>query len=681
MSPHSRRIGAQMGLALASMFVLSGLLIAQSDSPPAEISYRMIFAPIEQILELTTEEMRAVKREQFDIWASAELAAPERISDGVSIVQADYQAVFDGKHLVNGTGNLRIRSAQAAASRLSLEPMNLPMTEPQWSEAPGKNVELGVQGDGRLAVNVPVTATNIAPHIDTLRFRWTLANIGTGAGETTFRLQLPRCPINQLRLTIPDTHSLDSDVGVVSRLTDRPSEKASLWQLDAGGHATITLRIRSNDAPRATVFLRQTNTYTMSEQGIELTADLHLDSEEAAIDELQLELSPKLQLTRVRLGKDPVSWTVAAAGMAEPTTVLLTLDPPLKGLNRVLSLTCFRPSDRSEPAGLQPLPRVQAPSMRWQQELARIRIQRPLVLEDLQLEKASQIQPSQVDSEADRETVNVWFLQPSAKLLAQVAPAPKQIVFDQGTSVTVTASEAVAEVAIRLRSTSSDIFEFQAVVQPNWQIDAVESDRVESIHDWKLRSDPTSKQDILSVSLREPISTDMDTTLRVRARRRFNATEREFIEGDFRPIRPRGRGARRRFLTIRTADDLSLRFGQDRRVTWLTLDDLDATEVGLVEANEDSAIILVNENHRDLDANFSSPDGRPASIQRGGGNHISNHRSLGAGTDSSQDRSYHSTAAAVESTANLSSGKIDSLVPCNGPSTNSRQSANAKRKR
>ena len=121
------------------------------------------------------------------------------------------------------------------------------------------------------------------------------------------------------------------------------------------------------------MFLRQANTYTVSEQGIELASELHLSSDEAPIEELQLSLSPGLQLTRVRSGKDPISWSVASAGIDEPTTILLTLDPPLQGLNHILSLSCV--STNEDQKGLWQLPRVQVASVQWQQELARIRIE------------------------------------------------------------------------------------------------------------------------------------------------------------------------------------------------------------------------------------------------------------------------------------------------------------------
>ena len=77
----------RIGLAIAAtMMIFSGLLLAQSESPKREISYRLIFAPIDQILQLTSEEMRAVKRKQFDAWVGMQQQdAPDSISGGVSI--------------------------------------------------------------------------------------------------------------------------------------------------------------------------------------------------------------------------------------------------------------------------------------------------------------------------------------------------------------------------------------------------------------------------------------------------------------------------------------------------------------------------------------------------------------------------------------------------------------------
>ena len=584
-------------LALTSLLLLSGILAAAPNNEPAELSYRLIFAPIEQILQLTKDELRAVKRDQFDAWIQADIGTPQSIAAGVSIVRADYQATFDGNFLINGTANLNISANPSRLTSLSLEPLNLAIRKPTWHREPDRAAELGIQADGRLSVNVGTS--------DTLHFDWTLAPTEIENGETIFRLQLPRCPINRLRLTLPSSHSLQTDVGVVSQLTETRSNGTVLWQVNGGGHAEIVLRLRSNEAPKPLPLIRQANRYTISEQGIELNAELHLDSEETPIHELQLKLTADLQLTRVRSGKQPVSWTVAAGGKSEPTTVLLTLDPPLQGLNQVLSLTCFAPYQEQTIGKLRSLPRVEVSETQWQQELVRIRIQRPLVLEDMQLENAHQFQPSQVEAEGDRELVNICFVEPSAKIMVQFAHAPQQIIFDQGTSIEVTANEAIADVALRLRSASSDIFKFKTIVQPGWTVDSVDSDQPDSIHDWRIPTASSSQQEPLNIDLRKPITLKSDSIIRIRARRRLNATDQTFSETDFRPIELPQQQARRRFLTMQTSDDLLVQYDRDRRVTWLTLDDLDAIEAGLVEANEESAIMLLNDNHQDLSISFN----------------------------------------------------------------------------
>ena len=602
MSHHFQRAKmTRIGIAFTSLMMLSRILAAE----PTELSYRLIFAPIDQILELTDDELRAVKRDQFNAWIQTDLNAPQNIAAGVSINRADYQAIFDGNFLIDGTANLTVASTRATPTSLSLEPLNLAVKNPTWGRGTEQVAEVGIQEDGRLTANVSMS--------DTFRFDWTLAPTGIENGETIFRLQLPACPINRLQLTIPSSHSLQTDVGVVSQLTDTRSDGTALWQVNAGGHSQIVLRLRSNEASHPMPLLRQANSYTISEQGIELNAELHLDSEETPIHELQLKLSADLQLTRVRSGKESISWTVAAGGEGEPTTVLLTLAPPVQGLNRVLSLTCFAPPQEQVTTSLRPLPRVEVSGANWQQEMARIRIQQPLLLEDIQLKNAHQFQPSQGDADFDPELVNIWFVEPTAKMLVQFAHAPNQIVFDQGTSINVTTNEAIADIALRLRSTSSDIFKFETIVQPGWTVETIDSDQADTIHDWRVQTVTSSQQAPLTVDLRNPITFASDSIIRIRARKGLDTTNQTFSEADLRPIElPRQQG-RRRFLTIQTSDNLLVQYDRDRLVTWLTLDDLDAIEAGLVEANEDSAIILLNDHQQDLAVSFNplAEDKRP----------------------------------------------------------------------
>ena len=580
-------------IAITILLALSSSIFAQ---PPETrvLPYRFIYAPLDEIAKLADDEVRPMQRSQFvELTGLLNPKRPHAVSSGISITRAEYRATFDGKSLVDGTAVLSVQQRLEDLRYFPLDSLNLAIKEPTWSN-PIRPAVLGSREDGQQYLRVERS--------DTLRFRWSLSPNADNADEFLFRMRLPDCPINRINLLLPIDLELSCDRGVISSATASASQR--LWQIEAGGHTDLLVRFRVAGARQTDTYLRQVNTYNLAEEGVELITELQLDCDPTPIKELELKLSPGLRLTRVRKDEQTIPWTIASSGPNERTSVLLTFDPPLQGLNNTLSLTSF--SNIPSESRLWSLPRLQASDVRWQQESARIRIFAPLELRELLLENASQLTSTISDTDTEAETTTIAFLNPNASVTVQVGATERRYEYSLATALNVDENEMTAEIAVGLRSLAADTFELAFSVGADWTINAVDADIVDFIHDWQVLDNETDSQRTLNINLREPIPAVEDAVLRIQAKRSTNATSRIFTTAELTPVRLPRLNARSRFLTVTAGDGLTVRYENDRRTTWLTRDDLTVSETSLLDTDEDTSIALLQGNDEELGLAFET---------------------------------------------------------------------------
>ena len=580
-------------IATAILLAMSTSIFAQQPETVV-LPYRFIYAPLDEIAKLADNEVRPMQRSQFvELTALLNPKRPHAVSSGISITRAEYRATFDGNSFVDGTAVLSIQQRTEGANYLPLEPLNLAIHEPTWSN-PIRSANLGSRENGQPYLRVDRS--------DTLRFRWSLSPNAENTDEFVFHLRLPDCPINRIDLLLPVDLELSCNRGVISSASAPADQRR--WQIEAGGHTDLLIRIRATGARQTDTYLRQANTYNIAEEGVELATELHLDCDSTPIQELELKLSPGLRLTRVRKDDQTIPWTIASSGPNEATSVLLTLDPPLQGLNNTLSLTSF--ASMPSESRLWPLPRLQASDVSWQQETARIRVFAPLELRELLLENANQLASTASDTNTDAGTTTIAYLNSKARVTVQVAATERRYEYSLATALTVDENEMTADVAVGLRSLAADTFELEFSLEPGWTVDTVDADVVEFIHDWQVQDGAADGQRTLSINLRQPITTVDDAILRIRATRSTNATSRTFTTAELTPVKLPLANARSRFLTVTAGDGLAVRYEKDRRTTWLTRDDLTVNETSLLDTDEDTAIALLQENDEELALAFET---------------------------------------------------------------------------
>ena len=267
-------------LGLVGLLSRPAQLPAQPPPPPKEASYRLIHAPWERIFELTEgrEEYRKMTRDDFFSHVRAvEQALPVPVATGVSLRQATYAARLEGDAFVDGQAHLEIESLQEKLAMFPLAAMNLAIESAAWSLPEAKPATLGSTPRGRLVL--------LVPHSGTVQLGWSRRATQQRPDELLFSFQLPPTPTSRMELTLPSECILSSPQGIV-RAVPRPGDETAgrttgapttLWQVDLGGRQQCQLQVRRTNLATPAAYVHQVDNYRLSEQGVELTAELHLD--------------------------------------------------------------------------------------------------------------------------------------------------------------------------------------------------------------------------------------------------------------------------------------------------------------------------------------------------------------------------------------------------------------------
>ena len=165
----------------------------------------------------------------------------------------------------------------------------------------------------------------------------------------------------------------------------------NIWQIDLGGQHEFQLLLRREGRPPPQAWLHQVGNYTISEQGLELAAELHLDCHQEPLVQVAMQVDSPLRLTKARYGEQPLSWTSSRDDDQSDSLVVLTFPQPIQGRNRVVHLSALAPLPE---AASWPLPRIRPQQIRWQQEAAWLKFTPPLVLSQLKVQRARQFRPS-----------------------------------------------------------------------------------------------------------------------------------------------------------------------------------------------------------------------------------------------------------------------------------------------
>ena len=174
-----------------------------------------------------------------------------------------------------------------------------------------------------------------------------------------FAIQLPPCPVIQMRIDLPAELLPSADHGV---LTDEGPTEPGIrrWTIELGGWSTFRLRLAKQggnvQSQRAGILADQSTAYDVSLRGLETIVDLNIAAHRGTVRKLELNMDPSLELLEVTGGGQSLSWSPlpaqsrqAARTSRDRTSrrlaggsgeVAIRAFAPLRNRNRGSSLAC-----------------------------------------------------------------------------------------------------------------------------------------------------------------------------------------------------------------------------------------------------------------------------------------------------------------------------------------------------
>lgn len=452
-------------------------------------------------------------------------------SYGATIRSAKFSARLEGDTLVDGRALLDVGCSVSWPTTLSLEPCGLAIGEAGWVDQPGKTARLGLGPDDQLKVWLDGPGK--------LEFDWSLRGRPDSPGGWVFSLAFPRGPATRLVLELPQDTEPVCPAGVVIQ-AGAGEEGFRLWRIELGGHHLAELRLvpadeadRRQRLPR----VRQTTTYHLSSDLVEMTAELEFDVRHEPLRRIRLALDSPLRIVSAELGGKPLDWSVVSS-FDQNGLSRVTLEPaePIEGPPRRITIRALAPLQLD---ALHRLPRIRPEDVAWRRAEATLRVVRPLVVEQLGLIDARQTSAGVIELDAGTEAEEIFeFQYSSADAGIQILLARREapVEADTAVAVSLSGSKLAAETWVDLRVANGQRFLLDAEVSPPWSIDSVQTEPADALSDWNVRQS-VDKQRILTVRLARPLTPSQPVRLRVVARQLRSPLERVLRGSDLAPVR------------------------------------------------------------------------------------------------------------------------------------------------
>jgi hypothetical protein len=386
---------------LFTAMALASALAAKAQEPAeaAELRFRRVYAPADRISDWPTGEGKylPLESDEFEqLLSLARSGPPDRQGSFTSrTVAAEYQAELSGEQLLSGRATLEITHSGQSAGMLSLEPCNAAICKTAWllpdidakgevegkgdsrifdAQKMGQSPVMGFGPDGRLQVLVEQSGK--------LSFDWSLTGRRDAGGVIVFSCEFPTCPVNVLRLDLPENLTPASDKGVVSGDKESANGRRR-WRIDLGGNCRFHLRIAASGAANARpplALLGESSVYEFLPRGIDLSAQWKIQIHDEPLEKIVVLLDPGLQLATALLGETALTWTIEPLSGDAGSRAVLSLGEPIKDAERILRLGALARLTLDRPCRL---PRMKPEGLFWQEGGITLIVPDPLLVERL----------------------------------------------------------------------------------------------------------------------------------------------------------------------------------------------------------------------------------------------------------------------------------------------------------
>ncbi|MBT4865893.1 MAG: hypothetical protein HON53_12375, partial [Planctomycetaceae bacterium] len=447
------------------------------------------------------------------------------------IERATYSATFDGSNLRGGRLSADIRHDSKQPELLSLEPLNLAVSEISWSDAPAI---WGTLGDGRTALLVDGKNTALVG-------RWNLTGRKLPR-SVEFDVQIPSAAVSRIHLTLPEGFLVNTSIGECRKIDDKQKRDFDEWEVELGSQTRcrITIRRRPDQAAARPLVLVESNpSYIIRDDGIQLQAEFHLETVNAPVNLLVFRVPAGVNVYSVSYGSNnSLTWRLIPDG--DDHKLAVQLSDPLLGSSRPLRIAGTSLSTLDKTSQL-PQPRLKA-ALSTTENLRDIKDEFFIGDESkglgnvvfmsgsLHLKVDSPLELQSVDLRGFRQTATVstpdvssslsfqQFL-PDADLRLDVAYPELRRDVTLLTHVETSGENWSMTAHVNLSTHAGNTFEAEFRLAPQWEVIEVRSPNDESTFtNWEVRRQKGGGR-TLSIEFRESIAPGSPKTVEIVARR------------------------------------------------------------------------------------------------------------------------------------------------------------------
>lgn len=533
-----------------------------------------------------------------------------------------HEVLWDGDRSVSGTTTIAVTADGPPAWALLSPARRWAVRGATWAEHQTEtgNPLAELSQPAQVASDVAGRTWVYVDRRGELQLQWTVPLEDTGSDQhESFLLPIADQLPSQLTLTVPVAwRPVETDLASVQRAGPAgrswqagPGEQ-SMWQLTCvpADPARVTMaRAAADDDAVAAV--QQQTLARVTPAGIEMKIDWTMADQGEWFDDLHVNLPALANIIAVRHQGVDVAWSTARSEESD-RQLLQAARRPSTETYRVPSTTGSG-TGQADPAAvvaewelelMMPIELGRLTSFpvidlddRQAQEFMTLDVVAPLTLVDFQTSHATYLGATRSPTERHRFRLD----SPIHDLQIAADWEHVQLETQIGSSVEISPSLLEATVQINAISLTGECFELIADVHDDWDIDAVRGLDQTAVTDWNL-IEPTPGVRRLVVRLRDPIRTDTDRRIEIRAQRRgtWEPNQRELSLADCWPLDVVNAIGRSAHIALRSTPPYRLTRQTDPGVQWLVPGQLSDQQRQLVATQVGDWLLTWNRFNRGL---------------------------------------------------------------------------------
>ncbi|GHT09528.1 hypothetical protein FACS1894170_00160 [Planctomycetales bacterium] len=490
-------------------------------SEPETLCYRRWLAPLDKIEHwpFSPGLNVPINRQLFEQYIT-DFVTKNKFSDSSAAVffKTVLTGELDENFAASGSGTFELPAEQPNPDLIPLEVLKVPMMEAKWND--GTEASFVCNADGLVRLVVP------NHNVKRLDFRWSLQNTASpGLHTAVFTVTLPLSLQTELHFDIPESVIASSANGITS-LEAGINPQHKLFNVFLGQQTGTTLTFQSpvNKAVADKTPYRQTTSYWITEQGLDLTVHILPDAADNRLTELFAVLEQPLHIIDIWCGENRVAWEALPDKPTDVIGTLIRIDLPDVSKDQLQDITIRAMAPVQENTDWQ-LPRcwIRQDNVFWRETRCGVNVFTPMQTVNVSVTGGVQVTPRTVVDWSQRELHTFQLSQPDAPITVNVRYNEPQTAFQSATQIVWRTNEIRANTVLECSLAQGQQFAVEIPVSEDWSIDFVKSveneNEQDNIASWSIITGSTESEcPVLQIQFKRPLQAKKTVALQLTGR-------------------------------------------------------------------------------------------------------------------------------------------------------------------